>query len=74
MSSSKGLRCLVKKGDGDFDRASRLGYAINLHCAEECMWLCWPDGIQMEPGRLKNLFEMHLEEDGFEKLSEVEFR
>ncbi|UTC25277.1 hypothetical protein P7_087 [Pectobacterium phage vB_PcaM_P7_Pc] len=71
---SRDIRCLVKKGDGDFDRAAGLGYAINLHCADGYMWLSYPGHMFNSAERLKKIFEMHLEKDGFEKISAVEFR
>lgn len=70
----KDVRCLVKKGEGDFDRAAGLGYAINLNCAEGYMWLIYPGSACTTPERLLKLFENHLAEDGFEKVSAVEFR
>lgn len=69
----KDVRCLVKKEEGDFDRAADLGYAINLNCASGYMWLIYRGGASTTDERLKRLMELHLEEDKFEKVSEVEF-
>lgn len=68
------VRCLVKKGEGDFERAAKLGYAVNLNCAEGYMWLSYPGDMFSSAQRLKTLFENHLDTDGFEKISAVEFR
>lgn len=60
------VRCLVKKYKGDFERACELGYSINLHCAEGYMWLVMPVTVVK--------MESLLAEDGFTKVSEVEYR
>ena len=63
------VRCLVKKYNGDFVRAGKLGYSINLHCAEGYMWLIMP----YPEVSIEKMNEL-LEDDDFTKVSEVEFR
>lgn len=63
------VRCLVKKYKGDFDRAAKLGYAINLNCAEGYMWLVMPYP-QMNVASMNELLKFH----EFTKVSEVEYR
>lgn len=63
------VRCLVKKCQGDFDRAGKLGYAINLHCAEGYMWLVMPYP-QINAEAMNELLKFH----EFTKVSEVEYR
>lgn len=63
------VRCLVKKDAGDFDRAAKLGYAVNLHCAEGYMWLSMPYPI-VNIGAM----DCMLKTDNFVKVSEVEYR
>lgn len=63
------VRCLVKKYQADFDRAGKLGYAINLHCAEGYMWLVMPYP-QVNAEAMNELLKFH----EFTKVSEVEYR
>lgn len=69
MKSNNGARCLVVKGDGDFDKALHKGYAINNYCAEGFMWLSIPP----QPDSISSLKYM-LEKDGFIMVSEPEER
>lgn len=66
-NENKVLRCLVKKPEGkDSSCASKVGFAVNLHCAEGYMWI-----------KLMNVTVEQMEEAikhyGFEKASEVEY-
>ena len=63
------VRCLVQKHKGDFERASKLGYAINLHCAEGYMWLVMPYP-EVSVDAMNELLKFH----DFTKVSEVEYR
>lgn len=63
------VRCLVKKDQDDFYRATKLGYAVNLHCAEGYMWLSMPYPA-VSIGAMSSL----LKNDGFAKVSEVEYQ
>ncbi|MDI6976520.1 hypothetical protein [Serratia sp. Se-RSBMAAmG] len=68
MKEAQVLRCLVKKPEGqDSSCATRLGFAVNLHCAEGYMWV-----------KLINVTVDQMEEAiaqaGFEKISEVEYQ
>lgn len=59
-------RCLVKKPAGkDSSCATSMGFSVNLHCAEDYMWI-----------KLSNLsfeeMENAIKHSGFEKISEVE--
>lgn len=59
-------RCLVKKPEGqDISCATKIGFAVNLHCAEDYMWIKLPD-ISFEE------MENAVKYSGFEKVSEVE--
>jgi len=67
MKEAQVLRCLVKKPEGqDIRCATRLGFAVNIHCAEGYMWV-----------KLINVTVDQMEEAiaqaGFEKVSEVEY-
>lgn len=68
MKEAQVLRCLVKKPEGqDITCATRLGFAVNIHCAEGYMWI-----------KLINVTVEQMEEAiaqaGFEKVSEIEYQ
>jgi len=67
MSKTSYVHCLVKKGEGDFDRALAAGFAINNYCKEDEMWLVLPTTS-------KQVVEDMIAQHGFEKLSEVSFK
>lgn len=64
----KSVRCLVEKCNGDFIRATELGYSVNLHCAGGYMWLKMPFP-QVDIADMNDLLKSH----GFTKVSEVEY-
>lgn len=63
------VRCLVKKYKGDFERAAKLGYGINLSCAEGYMWLVLPYPL-VNKTAMEELLKFH----EFTQVSEVEYR
>ncbi|QUL77341.1 hypothetical protein [Escherichia phage UPEC06] len=64
----KMVRCLVKKENGDFERAAKLGYGVNVYCAEGYMWL----HRNIEEGNI-GFVKTLIQNDGFEMISEVEY-
>lgn len=63
------VRCLVKKYKGDFDRAAKLGYGINLNCSEGYMWLVLPYPL-VNKTVMEELLKLH----EFTQVSEVEYQ
>lgn len=64
---SKYVHCLVKKGEGDFNRALAAGFGINNYCENDRMWLVLPSTS------IKQMEDM-IEHHNFEKLSSVEYK
>jgi hypothetical protein len=61
------VECLVKKREGDFNRALSAGFGIGQHSKNEEMRLILPTTS-------KQVAEEMISHHGFEKLSEVSFK
>ena len=58
---------MVKKGEGDFNRALAAGFGINNYCENDRMWLVLPSAS------IEQMEDM-IEHYHFEKLSPVEYK